>query len=547
MSGSVATTFKCPHCQKEHPLSEKTCPEKKEDIHVVYRLHGSILEGKYEVLRVVGEGGMGMVYEGRNKTIGRRVAIKCLYPDLKVTQEAAARFHNEAMLTASIAHKNIIEVFDMGTIEGGVPYIVMEYLDGTSLAKMLELGPLSEATAVDVCLEILSALKAVHSKGIIHRDLKPENVFIMEQSGGEQIVKVLDFGISYLAKPIEGASILKTKTGIVMGTPHYMSPEQARGKKSIDHRADLYSLGIMLYEMVTGQLPFKGDNYNEVIIAITVEEPPPPSFHYDAIPPELEKVIMKAIDKDPDKRYQNASEFTSALMPFVKVREEGTLSSSIRVLVRGARAAEPATPAGVEAAARQVGGVQGDHLTLQGIHTASSTGVPDRKRSRWLVPLTIVSLLLLVATGGFIVYRVMGGGDTEPAEPKGKQEPATKVDEGPPTWEVTLTGRHPRRAAAQARGEGRAEHDPGRGRGVRGLGEIRFRRVRRHDPRGHASLGLDDRCRGGRGRRGDRRPVEEDQEGQEDRPASRPGPASGQGGHEGRGEDGHEAHRQGKD
>jgi serine/threonine protein kinase len=315
MTGPIKK-FSCPHCDKEHSILTSKCPETGDPISIIYKLQGRVVGGKYEVGKRIAEGGMGIVYEGRHRDIGKRVAIKFLFPELKTSEEVLSRFQNEARIAASIAHKNIVDVFDVGSTHDGVPFIIMEYLEGSSLGDIMQLGTVSEPMAIEICLEILSALNAVHSKGIIHRDLKPDNTFVMEQSGGDQIVKLLDFGISYLSGPVEmeGKELLKTKTGLIIGTPKYMSPEQARGSKNLDARADLYAVGVMLYQMVTGSLPFDAENYNSLIIAITSEEPIPPRFYRPELSTVLEDIILKAIEKDPNRRFQSAAEFAAHLM-----------------------------------------------------------------------------------------------------------------------------------------------------------------------------------------------------------------------------------------
>jgi serine/threonine-protein kinase len=310
--------FDCPHCGKPHLMLLDRCPETGEAISEVHKLEGVVLADRYKLERRISEGGMGVVYEAHHIKLGRRVAVKLLHPYLRVSAETMKRFENEARLAASIGHKNIVDVIDLGRHQG-LPYFVMEYLDGEGLNEALrQRGTLPRAEAVDLCIEILDALTAVHAKGVIHRDLKPGNIMLVTQPGGSRIVKVLDFGICRLQDQTQSALNL-TRTGSVFGTPRYMSPEQAKGNKEIDHRADLYSVGVILYRCITGGFPFQGDNYNALLNAIANDDPTPPSKHLDTIPDGLEAIIIKAITRGIGERYQSAEGFIEALAPYASV------------------------------------------------------------------------------------------------------------------------------------------------------------------------------------------------------------------------------------
>ncbi len=223
------------------------------------------------------------------------------------------RFYNEARTSAAIGHEHIIEITDMGS-HNGAPFIVMEFLEGHALTDLMQERVFTVPEAVAICTQVLDALNAVHAAGVIHRDLKPDNVHILNKSG-RQFVKILDFGISKLKSP-EVQDMHLTRTGTVLGTPYYMAPEQAAGKKEQDHRIDIYAAGVILYEMLTGALPFTGDNYNALLAAILTEEAPMPRTYNPDIPVELENVIMMAIAKQPALRYPNAIRFMEALRPF---------------------------------------------------------------------------------------------------------------------------------------------------------------------------------------------------------------------------------------
>ena len=218
--------------------------------------------GNYVVRRKVGEGGMGTVYLAEHPRISRRVAIKVLHPEMQRTPGAAARFLTEARASSEIRNEHVIEILDFGEIQEGEPYLTMEWLEGSTLGERLrQEGKLPFARALHVLEGAGRALSAAHAKGVVHRDLKPDNVFLVERNGDRDFVKVLDFGIAKIVQREGSLANFRTQTGAVLGTPPYMSPEQGNGAAGIDHRSDIYSLGVMAYELVTGRLPFIHDGW----------------------------------------------------------------------------------------------------------------------------------------------------------------------------------------------------------------------------------------------------------------------------------------------
>jgi len=309
-------TFICPHCHLDHDEDIDVCPKTGQKLASIHKMGGSLLDGKYRVEGVVGSGGMGVVYEGRHKLIDRRVAIKFLAPETCGSSEVRQRFINEARIAAALGHKNIVAVLDMGETSEDVPYIVMEHLEGDSLGELLEREErLSVDRAVDITMQVLDGLHAVHSEGIIHRDLKPENIFLALQSGGEEIVKLLDFGISRLSTAQMDQTSRLTEAGKVYGTPYYVSPEQAEGRLDVDHRADLYSVGIILYEMTTGRLPFRSTSYATLMVDIITKPPPDPRDHLPELPVDLVAVINQALSKSPSMRFESAQHMSRVLGP----------------------------------------------------------------------------------------------------------------------------------------------------------------------------------------------------------------------------------------
>jgi len=272
--------------------------------------------GNYRVTELIGEGGMGVVYLAEHPGIGRRAAVKILRPGLTDNPELAKRFFNEARAANAIRHPSIVEVFDCGTLPSGTSYIVMELLEGENLASRLRnQGRLSVGDARRIAAQTASALAAAHAAGIVHRDLKPDNLFLVpdDRDAAQEMVKVLDFGIAKLGQQGTNANSVKTRTGSVMGTPAYMSPEQCRGTREIDHRTDIYALGVILFEMLCGRPPFVSEGFGEMVHLHISQPPPTPRTINPEIPEELERVILWCLAKEPDERLQTMADVHAAL------------------------------------------------------------------------------------------------------------------------------------------------------------------------------------------------------------------------------------------
>jgi tRNA A-37 threonylcarbamoyl transferase component Bud32 len=283
----------------------------------------------YQVLSLLGEGGMGAVYLAEHPFMGRKAAIKVLRRELAEDKGLVERFMNEARAANAIHHPNIIDIIDVGQLPSGVPYLMMEFLDGESLAKRIEREKhLAISAAVDIATQTASALYAAHGKGIVHRDLKPDNLYLVPDEGRQlgQRVTVLDFGIAKLRGELSGSGA-KTQSGSVMGTPPYMSPEQCRGiTDEIDHRTDVYALGIILYEMLTGTPPFMSEGWGEVVLMHVTKAPPPPRARNPEISPELEAVILKALAKVPADRWDSMADLGTALQKAIGASGRGFIS-----------------------------------------------------------------------------------------------------------------------------------------------------------------------------------------------------------------------------
>jgi serine/threonine protein kinase len=270
--------------------------------------------GSYRIVDRIAVGGMGTVFRAEHTLIGRVAAVKVLHPEMSGNREIVNRFFNEAKATTTIKHPGIVEIFDFGYMPSGHAFLVMEFLEGEPLSnRMSRCGPMSEGEAAMMMRGVCSALAAAHAKGIVHRDLKPDNIFVVPDPDsplGER-TKVLDFGIAKLTDI--GLAGTQTKTGAVMGTPTYMSPEQCKGSGQVDHRADLYSIGCILYELVTGRPPFVHAGAGELIGAHLFMQPDPPS-RFVAITPQLEGLIMCLLSKQPEQRVQTAIDLAQALI-----------------------------------------------------------------------------------------------------------------------------------------------------------------------------------------------------------------------------------------
>ncbi|HXW14146.1 MAG TPA: protein kinase [Terriglobia bacterium] len=299
----------CPTCQGSYPSNYAICPADGSPLQEVGTwTEGSIIRGKYRLLTKVGQGGMGSVYKALHLAFDELRALKVIAPELLSDQLFVKRFKHEAVITRRLQHPNAVRVDDIDEAEDGRPYIVMEFIDGKSLKKLIrEEGPLAVPRVLSIAKQTASALDAAHRLGMVHRDIKPDNISLLDTPEGE-MVKVLDFGIAKVkeARLGEGAGLTLTGAGVVIGTPQYMSPEQAMGKRGdeLDGRADLYSLGVVMYQMLTADLPFKADTTMEMLLAHMQKPPSPievlhPELH---VPRDVAALTMRLLEKNRDLR-----------------------------------------------------------------------------------------------------------------------------------------------------------------------------------------------------------------------------------------------------
>ncbi len=393
--------------------------------------------GNYLIKSKLGEGGMGAVYLGEHPLIGKRVAVKVLLEELASKEDIVARFFNEAKAVNDIGHNNIVDIVDFGKMKGDrgedIVYFVMEFLDGESLSSRLRRTGLSFPETMHVMAQACSALAASHAKGIVHRDLKPENLYLCPRGGDKNFVKLLDFGIAKLTGDTSQSH--KTRTGLVIGTPAYMSPEQCEGKGLIDHRSDVYSLGVMMYELLTGRVPFPGEGFGEILVAHLTRQPEPPSTVNPDVTPELEAIVMHAIEKDRNRRFQTMDEFAAAVAnPAAHLQAWNPLPG---YTPSGMTGATPVVGAGGARATGQKTGNTGQRGPTTGMSPRPTTlsgaaaEVADGPARKSRAPLFAIAgvVVVLAAGGGFFALKGKGGDKPAQQPPVAITPPTDKPKE----------------------------------------------------------------------------------------------------------------------
>jgi serine/threonine protein kinase len=296
---------------------------------------GEILAGKYRVERIIGEGGMGIVLAARHEALNTNVAIKLLRGAALEHTDVVGRFMREARAAVSLRSEHVARVFDIGNLDDGRPYIVMERLEGKDLGDVIDDGPpLRVAEAVDYVLQACEAIAEAHAAGIVHRDLKPKNLFLTQRIDGQPLVKVLDFGISKMEPRGAPNEMQLTRTTEVIGSPSYMSPEQLRSSRNVDARTDIWALGVILYELLTKRLPFYAETVTELVLVVVTEKQPPVRSIRPDCPEGLEAIIARCLTKQPEGRFQNVFELVQALEPHAH-GNQATVTERIRAVASG--------------------------------------------------------------------------------------------------------------------------------------------------------------------------------------------------------------------
>ncbi len=429
----------CPSCQREYAANERVCPVDgnllKENVPSEEQAIGRILDGKYRIDGFLKRGGMGSVYRGTHILLNKPVAVKLIRPELVTSHDIVERFFREARAAAKLSHPNIVIVHDLGQEKDGTLYIAMEIVEGQSLKDLIVTeGPWAPARALRFCRGVASALSVAHRNGVVHRDLKPQNIMVFSDSEGNESPKLLDFGI---AKTLEPDSPALTQTGMVLGTPHYMSSEQAKGMPA-DQRSDIYALGVILYEMLVGKVPFDDKSIPSILVKHLTEAPRPPSSLRAGIPHEVETLVLRCLEKDPEKRFQTADDLGKALaarmeteshrildptVATVPPTEQITVASSPGLTGAGGAAARapvpfpPPLPASEPTRQMESGTVRAREVQVR-TPPPQPAKPQSSSRSGLFVGIAVIGVLLLaMAVGAFLLVRLLRGGSPETETP----------------------------------------------------------------------------------------------------------------------------------
>jgi serine/threonine-protein kinase len=401
-----------------------------------------VVGGKYRITKRLGGGAFADVYEAVHGQIGQRFAIKIMRRDYSVIPELVQRFITEARAASAAGHPGIVQIFDIGELETGEPYLVMEFLHGEDLAEILKRQRrLRPVHAIGLCMHLLDALEAAHAAGVIHRDLKPENVMLVRGPGGEPWAKLVDFGIARMLQEGPNAARL-TAQGTLLGTPYYVAPEQARGSDTVDARADVYATGAMLYEMVTGKVPYPGTSVADILCKVLSEPFPSARAVNPELPVSLEAVINRACARDRDQRYGSAAEFAAALRVVLEELEGPLGTDEARETTARRRLSELAAAApnlriGTPVVRRSSRVSVSDQPEIGSIASRATMRAPTLTRRRTLIYSAAAAVVVLVVA---IVLLVLGSRQGTSGELRPSTTPAAPADVGSPLMVPAVAG-----------------------------------------------------------------------------------------------------------
>ena len=389
---------------------------------------GEVLAGKYRVDRILGAGGMGVVVAATHLQLDQKVALKFMLPAALAHPALVERFAREARAAVRLKSDHVARVLDVGTLESGSPYMVMEFLEGSDIATIIEShGPMPAEMAVDYVLQTCDAVAEAHALGIIHRDLKPRNLFVTHRNDGRAVVKVLDFGIS---KQTGINDLNLTRTTEIMGSPNYMSPEQLRSARAVDERSDIWALGVILYELLTGHVPFRAESVTQLTAMVLMESPRPIGEMRPDLPPGLVKLVEHCLQKEPANRFGNVAELAAALEPYAPA-DMRQLAMRIARIGGGPGSRLSGTPPAPMSAKIAVAG-GGTAVTWSG-HTELATTARTRKRR--MMGIAVIGSLSGVALGAVIFFGIMRHGRASdpgpPSAPAGASTPVATASAPP--------------------------------------------------------------------------------------------------------------------
>jgi serine/threonine protein kinase len=379
-----------------------------------------LVAGKYKLTRLLGRGGMGAVWEGTHNSLGTRVAVKFIDAEYAESPEARSRFENEARAAAKLRSKHVVEVYDHGVSEDGRPFIVMEYLQGEPLDKRLDrVGRLPAKETAHMMLQVCRALMKAHAANIVHRDLKPENVFLVwDDEEGIDVAKVVDFGIAKFTDASMGSSS-STRTGSVLGTPYYMSPEQARGLRNVDYRSDLWSVAVIAYRCIVGTLPFEGEAVGDLLVKLCTAPIPVPSQIVADVPPGFDAWLAKALSREPAERFSSAAQLAESLAAVCGLSVRGSYSSvEMPRMSDGSTGPYSALGSGPQpqyvTGPGAVGVANTAPIALATGAPTTQTPVPGKRTGTGAIVAASLAALVVLGIGGAVVFKKMSGSADTP-------------------------------------------------------------------------------------------------------------------------------------